>query len=102
MNELVILTIEHDLNDNEKASIHPVILKGAKETVLVDCGLPGSFSKIKESVMTQNVNIDSLTKVVITHQDIDHVGSLAELKHECPNIKILADFKEKPYINGEK
>ncbi|HII93853.1 MAG TPA: MBL fold metallo-hydrolase [Methanosarcina sp.] len=96
MNELVILTVEHVLNDNEneKASIHPVILKGAKEMVLVGCGFPGFFSKIKESAIAQNVNIDSLTKVVITHQDIDHVGSLAELKSEYSNIKILADIKK--------
>lgn len=102
MNELIILTIEHILNDNEKASIHPVILKGAKEMVLIDCGFPGFLSKIKESAMAQDVNIDSLTKVVITHQDIDHIGSLAELKRAYPDIQIIADIKEIPYINGEK
>jgi len=102
MNELIILTIEHILNDNEKASIHPVILKSAKEMVLVDCGFPGFLSKIKESAMAQNVNINGLTKVVITHQDFDHVGSLAELKRAYPAIQILADIKEIPYINGEK
>jgi Zn-dependent hydrolases, including glyoxylases len=102
MNELIILTIEHILNDNEKASIHPVILKSAKEMVLVDCGFSGFLSKIKESAMAQNVNINGLTKVVITHQDFDHVGSLAELKRVYPAIQILADIKEVPYINGEK
>lgn len=84
----------HILNDNEKASIYPVILKSAKEMILVDCGFPG-FLKIKESAMAQNVNIDSLTKVVIIHQDFDHVGSLAELKRTYP-IQILADIKEMP------
>jgi glyoxylase-like metal-dependent hydrolase (beta-lactamase superfamily II) len=102
MNELIILTIEHILNNNEKASIHPVILKGAEEMVLIDCGFPGFFSKIKESALSQNMNIDNLTKVVITHQDIDHVGSLGEIKHAYPDIQILADIKEVPYINGEK
>ena len=102
MNELVILTIEHAINNNENAPIHPVILKGAKEMVLVDCGFPGSLSKIKESAMSQNVNLDNLTKVVITHHDIDHIGSLGEIKHAYPDIQILADVKEVPYINGEK
>jgi glyoxylase-like metal-dependent hydrolase (beta-lactamase superfamily II) len=102
MNKLIILTIEHILNDNGKVSINPVILKGAKEMVLIDCGFPSFLPKIKESAMAQNMNIDGLTKVVITHRDIDHVGSLAELKREYPHIKILADIKEKSYINGEK
>jgi glyoxylase-like metal-dependent hydrolase (beta-lactamase superfamily II) len=102
MDELVILTMEHSLNDNEKASIHPVILKSDNEMVLVDCGFPDFFQKIKGSALAQNVNIDSLTKVVITHHDFDHVGSLAELKRVYPTIQILADAKEIPYINGEK
>ena len=102
MNELVILTIEQIRYDNEKASYHPVILKSDKDMVLVDCGMPGSLQGIKESAMAQNVNIDNLTKVVITHQDIDHTGSLAELKRAFPSIQIISDVKEIPYINGEK
>jgi glyoxylase-like metal-dependent hydrolase (beta-lactamase superfamily II) len=102
MNELFILTIEQIRNDNEKALFHPVILKNDKEMVLVDCGFPGFLSQIKESAIEQNVDITNLTKVVITHQDFDHVGSLASLKREYPEIKILADKKEIPHINGEK
>jgi glyoxylase-like metal-dependent hydrolase (beta-lactamase superfamily II) len=102
MKELIILTIEQIQPDNEKASYHPVILKSDKEMVLVDCGMPGSLSRIKESAMAQNVDIDNLTKVVLTHQDIDHTGSLAELKRAIPSIQILSEVKEIPYINGEK
>ena len=102
MNELVILTIEQIRNDNEKVLFHLVILKNDKEMVLVDCGFPGFLSQIKESAMAQNVDIANLTKVVITHQDIDHTGSLMELKRAFPSIQILAETKEIPYINGEK
>lgn len=101
MDELVILTIEH-IRDDEKASIHPVILKDTKEMVLIDCGFPGFLPKIKESAMAQNVNIDNLTKVVVTHQDIDHIGSLGELKRVYPAIQIFAHATEIPSINGEK
>jgi glyoxylase-like metal-dependent hydrolase (beta-lactamase superfamily II) len=102
MKELVILTIEQIRNDNEKALFHPVILKSDNEMILIDCGFPGFLSQIKESAMAQNVDIANLTKVVITHQDFDHVGSLAALKRVYPAIKILAETKEIPYINGEK
>jgi glyoxylase-like metal-dependent hydrolase (beta-lactamase superfamily II) len=102
MKELVILTIEQTRYDNEKALFHPVILKSDKEMVLVDCGFPGFLAQIIESAMSQHMDIANLTKVVITHQDLDHVGSLAALKRAYPAIKILADIKEIPYINGEK
>ena len=68
MNKLIVLTIEQIHNDNIKV-YHPVILKSDTEMVLVDCGTPGSVSKIKENALTQGVNIDNLTKVVLTHQD---------------------------------
>jgi glyoxylase-like metal-dependent hydrolase (beta-lactamase superfamily II) len=61
---------------------------------VVDCGMPGSLLGIKESAIVQNVNIDSLTKVVITHQDIDHAGSLAEFKRAFPSIHNRSDVKE--------
>jgi glyoxylase-like metal-dependent hydrolase (beta-lactamase superfamily II) len=101
MNKLTVLTIEQIYNNNIK-EYHPVILKSDTEMVLVDCGTPGSVSKIKENALTKDVNIDDLTKVVITHQDLDHIGSLAELKRKYPGVQILADIKERPYINGEK
>ena len=101
MNKLIVLTIEQTQNDNVKV-YHPVILKSDTEIVLVDCGTPGSVSKIKENALAQGVNIDNLTKVVLTHQDLDHLGSLAELKRKYHGIQVLADIKEKSYINGEK
>lgn len=102
MKELIILTIEQIRPDNEKVSYHPVVLNSDKEMVLVDCGMPGSLLGIKESAMAQNLDIENLTKVVLTHQDIDHTGSLAELKRAFPSIQIFSDVKEIPYINGEK
>lgn len=38
----------------------------------------------------KNINSEKLTKVIITHQDLDHIGSLAEIKKEIQNIKIYA------------
>lgn len=102
MNELIFLSIEQIRNDNISVTHHPVILKSDIEIVLVDCGTPGSLPKIKEAAQAQNVNLDNLTKVVITHHDMDHIGSLAELKRAYPEVQILADAKERPYINGEK
>jgi glyoxylase-like metal-dependent hydrolase (beta-lactamase superfamily II) len=91
MNELIVLSIEQIRNDNISVTYHPVILINDKEIVLVDCGTPGSLLKIKEEAQAQNVNMDNLTKVVITHHDMDHIGSLAELKHAYPDVQILAD-----------
>lgn len=102
MNEIIILSIEQVRYDNVSVVNHPVILKSDKEMVLVDCGFPDSLSKIKEAAQAQSANLDNLTRVVITHQDLDHVGSLKELKSAYPDLKIFAHIEEIPHIKGEK
>lgn len=70
--------------------------------VLIDCGYP-NFLKLIESVAINNgVNIKKLTKIIITHHDFDHMGSLAEFKRQYPDIRILASEEDTPYINSSK
>ncbi len=40
--------------------------------------------------------------MILTHQDIDHIGGLSALKAQNPNLKIWAHTLEKPYVQGEK
>ncbi|TKH18370.1 MBL fold metallo-hydrolase, partial [Bacillus wiedmannii] len=48
------------------------------------------------------VSFDKLKVVILTHQDIDHIGSLPELLQICgSNIKVYAHELDKPYIEGD-
>jgi glyoxylase-like metal-dependent hydrolase (beta-lactamase superfamily II) len=44
--------------------------------------------------------MNELTKIIITHQDLDHIGSLFQTC-SAP-VQVLASSIEKPYIQGEK
>lgn len=46
--------------------------------------------------------IKNLSKIIITHQDYDHIGALAEFKRKYPKIKVLASEEDAQYINGSK
>ncbi|MCL1806241.1 MAG: MBL fold metallo-hydrolase [Oscillospiraceae bacterium] len=70
------------------------------ELVLIDAGLPGQIEVIREAVKQAGFDLEKLTKVIITHQDMDHIGCakvLAEM-----GAKILAHEAEAPYIQGDK
>ena len=42
-------------------------------------------------------------KVILTHQDLDHIGGLPEiLRSSDHKVEVLAHKEEKPYIQGEK
>lgn len=80
--------------------LFPVVLFGKNEVVLVDCGYPGSICMIEEQLRAHDIEPSALTKLLLTHQDDDHMGAAAELKAHYPGIQILASDAEAPYISG--
>jgi glyoxylase-like metal-dependent hydrolase (beta-lactamase superfamily II) len=75
-----------------------------KDTVvLADTGFPGQLPQIREAMDQAGVPFDRLGKVIITHQDIDHIGCLPDiLKESAHKVEVLAHEIEKPYIEGSK
>lgn len=78
------------------------VLFGERDTVLVDCGYPGSLEMIENALRARGVEPASITGLVLTHQDDDHMGAAAELKEKYPSVKIYASALEEPYISGKR
>ena len=68
--------------------------------VLIDTGFPGQFEDIQVEMERVGVSFDKLKVVILTHQDIDHIGSLPELLEGVSDIKVYAHELDKPYIEG--
>lgn len=82
--------------------IHPILLWDDEMAVLIDTGFPGQIEDIRIEMGKVGVSFDELKAVILTHQDIDHIGSLPELLQNCgSNIKVYAHDLDKPYIEGE-
>jgi len=70
--------------------------------VLIDTGLPGQVQDIAKAIADAGFDAKSLTHIIITHQDLDHIGCALDLQKIAPNVKILAHYEEAPYIDGRK
>ncbi|ACK94992.1 MBL fold metallo-hydrolase [Bacillus thuringiensis] len=82
--------------------IHPILLWDDEMAVLIDTGFPGQIEDIQVEMEKVGVSFDKLKVVILTHQDIDHIGSLPELLQRCGNnIKVYAHELDKPYIEGD-
>jgi len=101
MSNLTILEIKSVFGPNTR-SMFPVVLKDGKEMILVDTGLPGQFELIKETALNKGIDLSNLTKIVITHQDIDHIGSLTAFKKAFKDVKVFSSAIEADYISGKK
>jgi glyoxylase-like metal-dependent hydrolase (beta-lactamase superfamily II) len=76
-----------------------LILDEAHGPALVDTGLPGQADAIAAALVEAGVQVRDLTHIILTHQDIDHVGSLHDLV-QASGARVLAHATEVPSIDG--
>ncbi|MFS8215371.1 MBL fold metallo-hydrolase [Paenibacillus polymyxa] len=82
--------------------IHPILLWDQEAAVLIDTGFPGQMKNLREAMEKVGVSFDKLKVVILTHQDVDHIGCLPEILQECGHhIKVYAHELDKPYIQGD-
>lgn len=78
-----------------------LIVDPVQGVTLVDTSMPGQVEAIEKAMAAEGFDIDDVKRIIVTHQDIDHIGSLAALKARTGS-KILAHATEAPYVSGEK
>jgi glyoxylase-like metal-dependent hydrolase (beta-lactamase superfamily II) len=84
---------------NGPGIINPVIVWDEKDVVLFDAGLPDMGAIFRETASNTGVPFERLNKVLITHSDMDHIGSLAQIINiPREGITVFAHKEEKPYI----
>lgn len=88
--------------DGLQEHIYPVLLFGKDDVVLVDCGYPGSLPLLEMELAKRGIQPERINKLLLTHQDDDHIGAAAEIKRAYPAIEILSSELERPYISGDR
>ncbi|WNC15965.1 MBL fold metallo-hydrolase [Brevibacillus brevis] len=82
--------------------IHPVVVYGENSCVLVDTGMPNCYQAIVNSLDQAGIPAEGLHAVILTHQDIDHVGSLPHfLARARQPLDVYAHADDKRAIDGE-
>ncbi len=83
--------------------IYPALLWDSDGATLVDTGIPGQLDAIRREIENAGVTFESVRRIILTHQDIDHIGGLPEIvRVRGGEIEILAHEEDKPYIEGDK
>ena len=84
--------------DSTKGNYVYLIL--AEEIILIDTGLPKNGKGILDELKSMNIKPHDIKHILTTHDDMDHVGSLALLE-KASGAKIWASKEDIPYITGE-
>jgi glyoxylase-like metal-dependent hydrolase (beta-lactamase superfamily II) len=85
-------------------SIYSVVIEdeasGAR--ILVDAAYTGFLEKLETALREAGVAPESITHLLITHQDHDHMGAAADFKEKYPQVTIVAGADEADYIDGSQ
>lgn len=94
-----MLEITLQISENQMV-IHPVVVRDEHAYALVDLGMPGSRGTIMELLTQTGIEPTKPHSIILTHQDLDHVGGLPEFKSE--GVDVYAHVDDQPYIDGLK
>jgi glyoxylase-like metal-dependent hydrolase (beta-lactamase superfamily II) len=78
-----------------------LVVDAAHGPTLIDAGLPGQQEAIAAALGEAGVAVGDLRRIVLTHQDFDHVGSLHDLVR-ASGARVLAHETEVPFIDGSQ
>lgn len=86
-----------------KSFVNPTLIFDNDSAILIDTGFPGQLTQICEAIEKEGISFNKINTVILTHQDIDHVGNAAGIQRELQGkVQVLAHEEEKQFINGEK
>jgi glyoxylase-like metal-dependent hydrolase (beta-lactamase superfamily II) len=71
------------------------------EISIIDTGMPDNAFKILSQISELDISLEKIKYIILTHADIDHRGSVADLKN-ATGAKVAIHEKEVPYLLGEK
>ncbi len=85
-----------------ETTVYPVILWDEKDgATLIDTGMPGSEAAIGEHLGHLGLEWKDIRRIIITHQDIDHIGGASKIVGSS-NAEVFAHLDDIPYIQGEQ
>lgn len=83
--------------------IYPTVMWDSKNMVLVDVGYGGQLNTLKDAFNKEGIDFNKINKVIITHQDLDHFGGLADMVEASHHpMEVMAHEEDKPYLQGDK
>ncbi len=76
--------------------------QGGSHFTLIDTGMPGNATRIVNFVKSLGTEQTASCTIILTHSDIDHSGSVAELKEKLSDVKVAIHEADAPRLAGEK
>ena len=82
-------------------TIHPAAVETPTGVVLIDVGYAGELDQLEDGLADAGLSLGDVRAALLTHQDGDHAGALAELVDRTGAL-VYAHAECTPYVDGRK
>jgi hydroxyacylglutathione hydrolase len=87
---------------NSYAVLEEPQVAGSNHVTLIDTGMPGNARTIMEFLESIGRSQAESVTIILTHPDIDHAGSVSELKEKLENTKVAIHEADAQSLAGER
>jgi len=98
--DLCMLPVSMEFHGRTMVMNLSLILDDEHGHILVDAAMPNNEKQIETAIAAEGFPLASIKHILVTHQDIDHIGSLFAIQ-QATGATVYAHRIEVPYIEGK-
>ncbi len=87
--------------DGNEVVLHPTLVEINNKKFLVDCGYEETFNEFISGMATLGTAVSDLHAILISHDDIDHLGALSLFKSVNPGLIVYCSAVEEDSVIGK-
>lgn len=86
---------------DHEVTIHPAAVETDRGVLLLDVGYPGEVGQLVDGLESAGLAMDDVWAALLTHQDGDHAGALAEVEERTGAV-VFAHRECAPFVDGRR
>lgn len=86
---------------NAISHIHPTLMEIKGQYFLTDTGYEETLPQLRSELNQYGIDIPDLHGIIISHDDIDHLGALYTIKKMHPSLRVYCSKTEEPSVTGK-
>lgn len=100
-NLTVTITTLQIKKKQDSTVLFPTLIQVNKKNILVDCGYEEMFEEFVAALDSAGITTKDLYAIIVSHDDIDHLGALYQFKNANPDLIIYSSKIEEPSVSGK-
>lgn len=86
---------------NQQVALYPTVIQVDSRNYLIDCGYEETFDEFVAALQGHGIAVEDLYAIIISHDDIDHLGALHLFKSKNKGLLIYCSKIEAPSVSGK-